>query len=93
MFESIRGLAILFLSGQLFALALLTFANQFDGGTFDRAGVKKQKVIPGLLKAARLFGQSKNAVFQVIYLLSIVFIVLSYVGLVYIPIVLIIYSF
>ncbi|MEO9850175.1 MAG: hypothetical protein ABJH72_21635 [Reichenbachiella sp.] len=82
MFNIAQSLAIFFLVSAAFSGVLLAIAYQFDEETFDKLGLSKMKTTPGLIKSAKLFGLSQRPVFQVIYLLSLIFVLFAYVAIV-----------
>jgi len=75
----VESLVLVFFINQIAAILLLIIAYIFDFDTYSKVATGRTAIIPGLRKTTRLFGLSKRAGFQVIYLFSSIFIVFSYV--------------
>lgn len=76
-----QSLAIFFLASAALSSVLLAIAYQFDEDAFDKLEINRRKTTPGLIKSAKLFGQSQRPAFQVIYLLSLIFVLFAYVAI------------
>ena len=81
MLQIAQNLAIFFLTSQLLSGFLLAIGYQLDEESFEILSIVKWKTRPGLRKAARLFGQTEKPVPQIVFLLSLIFVLFSYVGL------------
>lgn len=79
--QALQDLAMFFLLSQFLSAFMLVLGIQFDEGSFVSAGINKHRSIPGLIKSARLFGQSSRPLFMAIYLLSLIFVLFSYAAL------------
>lgn len=88
-----QSLTIFFLVSAGLSSLLLALAYQWDQRAFDKLEIDKGKITPGVIKSAKLFGQSQVAKFQVLYLLSLIFILFAYVGLILLILHLIIWLF
>jgi hypothetical protein len=74
----VESLVLVFFINQIAAILLLIIAYTFDFDTYSQVATGRTAIIPGLRKTSRLFGLSRKAGFQVIYLFSSIFIIFSY---------------
>ncbi len=80
--QTAQGLAVFILSAQALSSILLALGTQFDNSTFLQAGITSFRTVPGITKSVKLFRLADTPMMQVAYLLSLIFVVFSYAGVI-----------